>query len=221
MTDLILLLSIIFLLLISELIIKSTYKKYSIQETNLPLTGRDIAENMLRANDVNNVSIGYVQGSLTDHYNSKTKMINLAKASCGDNSVAAVAVAAHEVGHAIQDKNHYFMLVIRKILGPICVISSKFVWVAIFLGILFQHVGLIELGLILMGVTVLFEFVTLPVEFNASKRAVAYLSTIGYDNETMRAIKKMLKAAAFTYIASSLAALLQMIRMILRLKSDD
>ena len=107
------------------------------------------------------------------------------------------------------------MLRLRKFLGPITSLASRFVWIVIFFGVLFQAFGLITLGLILMGVTIVFQLVTLPVEFDASRRAVNYLSTVGYDEETMVGIKKMLRAAAFTYVASTLAALLQMLRLVL------
>ena len=221
MLELVLLLSIIGLLLISQLIISSTYRKYSIKEANLPVTGRETVENMLNQNAIVDVSLRYVSGTLNDHYNSKNKTINLSKNSSEENTIASIAVAAHETGHAIQDHTGYFMLKLRKFLAPICAFSSRFVWISIFIGLLLQYFELIILGLIFMGVTILFQLVTLPVEFDASRRAVAYLSTVGYDNNTMKGIKKMLKAAAFTYVASTLAALLQMIRLILNLKGDD
>ena len=113
------------------------------------------------------------------------------------------------------------MLRLRKFLGPITSIASRFVWIAIFLGVILQFYDMILLGLILMGITIVFQLVTLPVEFDASRRAVNYLSTLGYDEETMVGIKKMLKAAAFTYIASTLAALLQMLRLVLAFSRDD
>lgn len=221
MTEFIILLAIILLMLISQGLITITYNRYSRMNASLPHTGKEIVENMLNANAIVDVRLGYTAGELSDHYNSKRKTINLSKNSCNTNSVAAIAVAAHETGHAIQDHTGYFMLKLRKFLGPITAIASRFVWIAIFIGILFQAFGLITLGLILMGITIVFQLVTLPVEFDASRRAVNYLSTIGYDEETMVGIKKMLKAAAFTYVASTLAALLQMLRLILAFSRDD
>lgn len=205
----------------SQSIITSTYNKYSSVNSSLPLTGKEIVENMLCVNGVNDVEIGYTKGTLDDHYNSKIKTINLSKNSWQTNTIAAIAVAAHETGHALQDNTKYCMLSLRKFLGPICSFCSRFVWIAIFIGIILQMYNLITLGLIFMAVTILFQLVTLPVEFDASKRAVKYLSTVGYDEETMDGVKKMLKAAAFTYIASTLSSLLQMLRLILRFSRDD
>lgn len=216
-----LLIGIILLLTISQIIINSVYKKYSIKDANLPIMGKEIVENMLNSNAIIDVRLGYTTGNLDDHYNPKNKTINLSKNSSQTNSIAGIAVAAHETGHAIQDHTGYFMLRLRKFLGPITIVASKFVWITIFVGIILQFFDLILLGLVLMGITIVFQLVTLPVEFDASKRAVNYLSTVGYDKETMKGIKKMLTAAAFTYVASTLASLMQMIRLIVNLKNDD
>lgn len=221
MTEFIILITIIGLLLISEVVINLTYNKYSTTKASLPLTGKETTENMLRQNGINDVSIRYVKGNLNDHYNSRNKTINLSSSSCEKDTVAAIAVAAHETGHAIQDNTGYFMLKIRKLLGPICSVCSRLVWIVIIIGVLLQLFDFILLGLILMGVTVLFQLVTLPVEFDASKRAIKYLDTVGYDEQTMRGAKKMLKAAAFTYVASTAAALLQMLRFILAFTRND
>ena len=221
MTEFIILLSIVFLMIVSQAIISFTYSRYSREEASLPITGKETVENMLNRNCITDVRLGYTTGTLNDHYNSNRKTINLSKSSCNTSTVAAIAVAAHETGHAIQDHTNYFMLRIRKLLAPITAFSSRFVWIAIFIGVIFQSFNLIVLGLALMGVTIIFQLVTLPVEFDASRRAVAYLSTVGYDAETMVGIKKMLKAAAFTYIASTLAALLQMLRLVLAFTRND
>ena len=219
--ELILLIAIIGVLLISEACITMTYNNYSKENANLDLTGQNIVENMLSSNGINNVRLGKTKGTLDDHYNSKTKVINLSKNSYQTNTIAAIAVAAHETGHAIQDHTNYFMLRIRKFLGPITSFCSRFVWIAILLGLIMELFDLIVLGLVLMGVTILFQLVTLPVEFDASRRAVAYLETVGYNNETMAGIKKMLKAAALTYIASTVASLMQMIRFIIKLTRNN
>ena len=219
--ELCLLIGIILLLVVSQLLITATYNKYSNKEASLPTTGKEVVENMLNANAITDVELGYTNGTLDDHYNHKYKTINLSKNSYKTNSVAAIAVAAHETGHAVQDHTDYFMLKLRKFLGPICVVASKFVWVAIFIGIILQMFDLIVIGLVLMGITILFQLITLPVEFDASRRAVQYLETVGYDEETMTGIRKMLRAAAFTYVASTLASLMQMIRLILNLNRKD
>lgn len=219
--DLIIVLGIFILLITSELIINLTYKKYSNISANLEISGRETAENMLARNGVYDVSLRYIKGSLTDHYNSGNKTINLAKNSCETNTIAAIAVAAHETGHALQDKESFFMLKLRKILGPICSFASRFVWITIFIGFLLGMLNLVIIGIVLMGVTILFQLITLPVEFDASRRAIKYLSTVGYDEYTMDGVKKMLTAAAYTYVASTMAALLQMLRLILSIAKND
>lgn len=216
-----LLIGIMVLLFVSEIWVNSAFHKYSKMETNLPLTGKDIVDNMLNGNGIHDVAIGHTSGNLDDHYNPRSKTINLSKKGITTNSVAAIAVAAHETGHAIQDNQGYFMLKIRKFLAPITMVCSRFVWIVIFIGVIVQVLDIIVFGLILMGVTILFQLVTLPVEFDASRRAVAYLKTVGYDEYTMESIEKMLKAAAFTYVASTMAALFQMIRLILSFSRDD
>ena len=221
MTEFMILITIILLMLISQGLITLTYSKYSKTDASLLHTGKEIVESMLSSNCITDVRLGYTAGELSDHYNSKRKIINLSKNSCNTNSVAAIAVAAHETGHAIQDHTGYLMLRIRKLLGPITSLASKFVWIVIFIGVVLESLDLISLGLVLMGITIVFQLVTLPVEFDASRRAISYLSTVGYDEETMDGIKKMLRAAAFTYVASTLAALLQMIRLILAFSRRD
>lgn len=221
MVEFLIFMAIVLLMIVSQAIISLTYSKYSRIEANLPSTGKEVVENMLNQNAIVDVRLGYTTGALNDHYNSKRKTINLSKESCNGNSVASIAVAAHETGHAIQDHTGYSMLRLRKLLGPITSVASRLVWIVIFLGVILQFYDMILLGLILMGVTIVFQLVTLPVEFDASRRAINYLSTVGYDAETMTGIKKMLTAAAFTYVASTLAALLQMLRLILAFARDD
>jgi len=216
-----LLLGIILLLVISQGLISYAYSKYSKEAASLELTGLTVVENMLSKNGINDVRIGKTKGTLDDHYNSKTKVINLSHNSYETNTIAAIAVAAHETGHAIQDHTNYSMLRLRKFLGPITAFCSRFVWITIFIGVILQFFDLILLGLILMAVTVLFQVITLPVEFDASRRAVKYLETVGYDSYTMNGIKKMLMAAAFTYIASTLASLMQLLRLVLNFTRRD
>lgn len=211
----------IFLLLISsQTIIEGVYRKYSRAKANLEYTGKDIAERMLYEKGINDVNFGLTKGTLTDYYNPKSKSIYLSKNSCTENSVASIAVAAHETGHAIQDAEGYFMLKVRKVLAPVCSFSSKFVWVFIIIGIILAWFDLILVGLALMAITIIFQLVTLPVEFDASRRAIEYVSTLGYNEETMLGVRKMLKAAAYTYVASTMAAILQFIRLFVNVKRD-
>lgn len=219
--DTLLILGILLLLFLSEIIINMTYKKYSEIDTNVDKTGYQVVTEMLSVNGISDVTIGGVAGTLSDYYNSNKKEIRLSKNSYERHTITSVAVAAHETGHAVQDHTHYPMLVLRKLLTPICSIASKFVWIFIFVGLLFQFFDLIVIGLILMGVTVLFQLITLPVEFDASRRAIKYLENVGYDSTTMIGIKKVLRAAAFTYVAGTLASLMQLIRLILGLNRKD
>jgi len=213
-------LGIIVLLITSQVAIESIYRKYSKVSSNLEYTGKDISERMLSSKGVYDVNFGLTKGELSDYFNPKSKTIYLSKKSCVENTVASIAVAAHETGHALQHEEGYFMIKVRKFLAPICSFCSKFVWVAIFIGILLGSLGLVFAGLALMAVTILFQLVTLPVEFDASRRAVAYLDTLGYNEETMVGVKKVLKAAAYTYVASTMAAILQLIRLVAAIDRD-
>jgi Zn-dependent membrane protease YugP len=137
-------------------------------------------------------------------------------------TVAGVAVAAHEMGHAIQDKEGYFFLRLRCGMGKLTIVASNLSWIVIYLGFLMWYTPLIIVGIALFGVTVFFDLITLPVEMNASKRAFEYLKSTGeYSDEELSGVNKVLKAAAFTYIASTLAGAIQLIRLIGILKSDD
>lgn len=218
--ELICILGILILLISSQTIIDSIYKKYSRVNASLEFTGKDVAERMLQSKGVNSVNFGLTKGVLTDYYNSKSKTIYLSKNSCCENTVASIAVAAHETGHALQDEEGYFMLNVRKVLAPVCSFSSKFVWVFIIIGAILASFNLILIGLGLMLVIILFQLVTLPVEFDASRRAISYLDTLGYDEETMVGVEKMLKAAAYTYIASTMASILQLLRLFINLNDD-
>ena len=220
MIELLCLIGIIVLVVSSQSAIDSVYRKYSRINADKELTGKDVAERMLNSKGVYSVNFGLTKGVLSDYYNPKSKTIYLSKNSCTENTVASIAVAAHETGHALQDEEGYFMLKVRKLLAPVCSISSKFVWIAIFIGIILGALDFVLLGLALMAITILFQLVTLPVEFDASRRAVAYLSSVGYSEETMVGVKKMLKAAAYTYVASTMASILQLIRLFVAVKDD-
>ncbi len=219
--ELICIITIIILLAVSQGLIESVYRKYSNVRSEKELTGKDIAERMLLRNGVNDVQFGTVNGSLTDYYNPKSKKIHFSKQSFTSNDIAAIAVAAHETGHAIQHHTGYFMMKIRGLLAPICSLSAKLVWVFIFIGFLFSALNFFMIGIALMGVTIVFQLITLPVEFDASNRAIAFLEAEGYSKETMVGVRKMLKAAAFTYVASTLAAILQLIRLVAAFSRDD
>lgn len=196
--------------------LKSRFRRYSKIPVNYGVTGRDVAEKMLRENGINDVSVVSVEGQLTDHYNPLNKTINLSRDVYSGNSVAAAAVAAHETGHAIQHATAYAPLKFRSSLVPIQNVSAKvmnMVFLAMFLGAAFlPKLISFDLALIVIiacyGIFTLFAFVTLPVEINASQRALAWLNNsnvTGYD--TAPQAKDALKWAAYTYVVAALSSL--------------
>lgn len=213
--DLLLLLGVIFLPLIAELYVNITYNSSVNKSTRGNISGYDVARKILDANGLNELLVIETKGKLTDHYDPKRKVIRLSKDIYEKNSVASVAVAAHEVGHALQDKEGYTFLRIRSAIFPIVSILSRISYFVIFLGFLLEITDLVYLGIIAVSAGVLFQLVTLPVEINASKRAMKELNTLNLIEERENSsVSNMLKAAALTYVASTLAELLQLIRLI-------
>ncbi len=193
--------------------IKSSYEKYSKINSGTNLTGAQVARMILDRNGLNEVHIEQVSGTLSDHYDPRTKVLRLSNSIYSGSSVASMSVAAHEVGHAIQDAEGYFPLVLRNNMAPIVSFGSRFVWVFIILGILISPF-LIEVGILLFLGVVLFQVVTLPVEFNASKRALLELEKGISPKDKISPAKSMLNAAAFTYVASTLVAVSQLLRLL-------
>ncbi len=205
--------------------VKGTFNKYRGLTNRRGLTGAEVARGILERNGLRDVSVQSVPGELTDHYDPRTKVVRLSQAVYGSTSVAALGVAAHETGHALQHQSGYAPLVLRSTLVPAANIGSSAGPYLAILGILFQINPLIYIGIILYAAAVLFYLVTLPVEFNASSRAIASLEEMGaltWD-ETEPA-KKVLNAAAMTYVASAAVAVASLLRLILlsrsRRKSD-
>lgn len=196
--------------------VKSTFSKYSKKTNGKGLTGAQAAAYLLRANNIGDVKLERVSGSLTDHYDPSAKVLRLSEPVYGQPTIAAVGVAAHETGHAIQHATKYGPLVLRSTLVPIANIgSSAGPWLAI-LGIAMSWGILVNIGLLLFSCSVLFYLVTLPVEFNASNRAVAILSKTGtLTEDELKGVKKVLGAAAMTYVASALTAMANLLRLIL------
>lgn len=197
--------------------VKSTFNKYSRMRSMSGLTGAQVAERLLQASGIYDVQIERVSGNLSDHYDPRTKVLRLSDVVYGQDSLAAIGVAAHECGHAIQHQNSYVPLKIRGALVPVANIGSMAAWPIILIGLfLGRSQTLIDLGIILFSVAVLFQLVTLPVEFNASRRAIASLGETGilYGDE-LRQSKKVLDAAALTYVAAAAATILQLLRLIL------
>lgn len=190
--------------------LKNKFEKYSRVPLNAPLAGRDVAQMMLAQNGVNDVMIQSVSGSLTDHYNPTTQTVNLSQPVYGTNSVAAAAVAAHECGHVLQHKFGYAMLALRTKLVPVVSFASQWMTWIILAGILLVQWTSIPLmvGIALFAMTTLFSLVTLPVEIDASRRAIKWLEAAGItQGETTTYAKDALKSAAYTYVVAALGSL--------------
>lgn len=210
--------------LLAQVFVNSSYNKYKQRINNNSITGRDVARRILDANGLSDVSVVEVAGTLTDHYDPTKKTVNLSTDIYKDSSIASVAVAAHECGHAIQDKDGYTFLRIRHKLVPTVNLCSKLGYLVIGIGLLFGTYNLAMFGLILLCAILLFQLVTLPVEFNASKRAVEQLRFLNLaDDIDQNGVKSMLSAAAMTYVASLASTLLQLLRLFIIISSrrDD
>lgn len=200
---------------ISQISVSSSYKKYKQKLNSKDLTGFDVARKILDGNGLQNIMILETKGNLTDHYDPKRKTVKLSTDIYHGSSIASLAVAAHECGHAIQDKNKYLPMRIRSTLVPIVNLCTKIGYFSITIGIIFSYT-LIEVGIILLISMLAFQLITLPVEFNASKRALNELEKQKLINkEEKKHTKKMLSSAAFTYIASLLSTMLEILRYIL------
>ena len=202
--------------MIAQILVKSTFSKYSHIRCSRSISGRDAALLLMKDNSINDVVIEQVRGSLTDHYDPGAKKLRLSEPVYAQQTIAAVGVAAHETGHAIQHATKYGPLVLRSTLVPVANIGSSFgPWLAI--GGLFLSMPLLtDIGLILFGGAVIFYLITLPVEFNASARALAILrSNNVLTREELNGVKKVLTAAAMTYVASALTAIMSFLRLFL------
>ena len=202
--------------------VKSTFNRYSNVASRSGMSGAQAAETILHANGIYDVTIQRVSGSLTDHYDPRNKTLNLSESVYGSMSVAAIGVAAHECGHAIQHQKEYAPLQIRSSLVPVANFGSGASWFFIIAGLFLSWQPLVTTGIVLFSLAVLFQLVTLPVEFNASSRAVAALGNLGIlGQEELGHTKKVLSAAALTYVASAAAAILQLLRLIILFGGRD
>lgn len=210
------------LTLMASALVKSTYAKYKKVHSMSGMTGAQAAERILHQAGIYDVQIQHIAGDLTDNYNPKTKILSLSDAVYNNTSVAAIGVAAHECGHAIQHAKEYAPLNLRSAMVPVVNICSTLTWPAIFLGIILSwNQALITLGILFFSAAVLFSLVTLPVEFDASHRALKILGGTGMltQNDVGKA-RKVLTAAALTYVASAAAMILQLLRLILLFGGD-
>jgi len=202
--------------LFAQFKVKSTFARYSKILSSRKISGQNAAAVVLRSHNIGNVGIQAVQGSLTDHYDPSSKMIRLSQPVYGNTSIAAVGVAAHEAGHAIQHAVKWGPLALRKTLVPVANIGSSMgPWIAI-AGLALSFPILINIGILLYSGAVLFYVITLPVEFDASNRAIVILRANNVLTEQeLKGVKKVLSAAAMTYVASALTAIMSLLRLVL------
>ena len=196
--------------------IKLWYSKTSAMKNEKGLTGKEVARKILDNNDLHNVKVELINGELTDHYDPSTKTVRLSEGIYNEKSIAAISVASHECGHAIQDKNGYLFLMIRRKLVPFVNLASTLGYIAIVVGLAFSMLKLFEIGIIAECVILLFQLITLPVEFDASRRALKKINEYNMvtQNEHKYA-RKMLTSAALTYVAAVTSTLLQILRLVL------
>ena len=214
--DIILFAAIIIVPLLAQLYIKATYGKYSEVDNENNVTGFDVARKILDANGLNNIDIVTTSGTLSDHYDPKRKVVRLSGDVFNGNSIASLAVAAHECGHAIQDKEGYSLMRIRSMIVPVVNLGTSLSYFIIVIGCIFQLLNLVYIGIALTALGLLFQLVTLPVEIDASKRAgvqIRQLNIAGVDDQA--GTKKVLTAAAMTYLAGVVASALQVVRLLL------
>lgn len=209
--------------LFAQFLVNSRFSKYSRVRSRSGMTGAQAAERILQSQGIYDVAIQRVSGKLTDHYDPRNKTLNLSDAVYASTSVAAVGVAAHECGHAIQHARGYAPLSFRSALVPVANIGSQLSWLFIILGIFFggSHT-LIMVGILMFSAAVLFQLVTLPVEFNASGRALKLLSETGIlQKDEVSDTRKVLSAAALTYVAAATTAVLQLLRLLRLFGGND
>ncbi len=210
-----LLIAAFILSMIVQVSMQNTFSKYSRIGTRSGMTGAQVAQMILESEGLFNVTVQPVAGSLTDHYDPRTKTVNLSQTVYGANSLAAQSVAAHECGHAIQDARDYAPLRWRTALVPAANFGSRFSWILFLIGLFMASGVLIKIGILLFSIALLFQLVTLPVEFNASSRALAKLEASGWmQADELAGSKKVLGAAAMTYVAAACTSLMYLLRML-------
>ena len=201
---------------------KTTFAKYSQVPSRTGMTGQEVARRILMANGIFDVTVEPVAGQLTDHYDPRSKVVKLSEVIYNSTSVAAVGVAAHECGHAIQDNQEYMPLRLRSAIVPVANLGSTLSWPMILIGVLMANAGsyagysLISVGILCFSLAVLFQLVTLPVELDASRRALRQLNATGIlPPEEQQQTRAVLSAAALTYVAAAAASMLQLLRLVI------
>lgn len=200
---------------LAQVILRVVYARYKKVNSNNGMTGKDVAEAILKANDINDVKVVCISGELTDNFNNSNRTVSLSNDIYEGTSIASLSVAAHECGHVIQYKVGYKPIKLRNKLVPIVNFGNTIGYIIIVIGILSSVLGLFVIGILLSSFALIFQLVTLPCEFNASKRANKELLRLGLiDSSESRGVKSMLKAAAFTYVAGLFNSILQLLRLI-------
>ncbi len=209
----------------ASLRVKSAYKKYSNVFSSSGMTGAETAETILRRNGLSNVRVVETTGFLSDHYDPSKKVVRLSPDVYRSNSIAAIGIAAHETGHALQHAKAYSPLVLRNLFVPVASFGSNFAWIIIIGGFILGYMQLVNLGIILFSAVVLFQLITLPVEFNASSRAKKIVSSYGIVTAgELKGVNAVLSAAAMTYVAAAASAIMTLLYFLLRagiLGNDD
>ncbi len=213
----IMMIPVLLLSLFTSIKVKSTFNKYSRIATASGLTGAEVAMQILRRNGLSGVSVTETSGFLSDHYDPSKKVVRLSPNVYRSNSIAAIGVAAHETGHAIQHAKAYSPLVLRNTMVPIASIGSNMSWIVIIAGFLLGMMGLVKIGIILFSAVVFFQLVTLPVEFNASSRAKQMLASYGLVSQTeLAGVNRVLSAAAMTYVAAAASSIMTLLYFLVR-----
>ena len=214
--DLIICLLIVIIPALAQLFISINYSKYKKIFNESKITGQEVARKILDSNNLEKIYVVATNGNLTDHYDSGRKVIRLSKDIYDNESIASLAVAAHECGHAIQDKDGYFFMRLRSFIYPIVRIGTMFSYLVIFIGAIAEAMNVIYLGIALVALGLIYQLVTLPVEFDASKRALIELKNLVLvTDDELDGAKKMLISAALTYVAGVLSSALELLRLIL------
>lgn len=196
--------------------VSSTYNRYKKVTSHSGYTGAQFARKMLNDNGLYDVTITQISGRMSDHYDPRANQVRLSAEVYNGTSIASLGIAAHEVGHAVQHATNYFPLTVRNLVVPVTNFSSSIYMLFIFIGIIMNSFSMIQFGIMLFAVIVIFQVITLPVEFNASRRAIATLGGDGVlDAEELNGAKRVLGAAAMTYVAAMVTAVLQLLQLLM------
>jgi len=210
------------IVLMAQVSVNGAFNKYKKVSTKKGLTGFETARQILDRNGLNNIHIVEVRGNLTDHYDPRRKVVRLSHEIFHGNSVASISIAAHEVGHALQDKNNYIFLKIRAFLVPVVNLISYLGYFSLFISILGGLTSYLMMSILIISATIVFQLITLPVEFDASKRAKVELVNLGIiDKPETKGVEKMLTAAALTYVAGLVSSILNLLRLIIMTRDSD